>query len=572
MDIIDTSFEVEYDLVDTTAAQDATVVCSNNASFADASLLNVGTEFGKYMTLEHNFSVLDGSLLEFPTSPQVAIFSDSMSDENGEFVSNPTIDITFTRNHSSVGLTLNFIEDYPLECIIYWYNADDDLLTKKRFELDKLEKELFNPVKNYRHIKIEFTKTIPYRYVKVNSIIYGIEFKFTEKEIISAKLNEEMDMVSDKISVNTLEFSIYDALDDFNLGNADGLHAYIQSRQVIYAYENVRGERIFLGKFFVNKFSSDKGLIKFTNTSALGLTDNDFYKGDVYNGTPAGDVFDIILPQCGITDYEIDSEVLNTPIYGALKPMSGRKALRELLFVTQSVIDTSRQNGVKIYRKEKAIKDKIGRDIKISTKVTKQDYVSGISVNYNTYKIKAASSQITKGIYPVGDNLITFKAPYTNITATSGTIIESGKFYCILRMTTQEEVTLSGIGYDVVKSSASANVAEIEGGSSENIKTFTSELANYELALDLANALLKYYSYNLKIEIQYLARGEQINSWTIIENPDSRYDDYVGTFESIVTDLTGGFVSTAKLVGYYNLSNYYYRTGNELITNDNFII
>lgn len=579
MDIIDTTFLLEYDLIDTTASEDGAVVCNQNESFADATKLNEGTDYSGFMTMEHNFSCLDGTLNEMPVSPNVAIFTSVYSDENGDFDIIPAIEITFTENHSSIGFTLEFSENYPLACRISWYTLGGDLITRQRLEITSLKAALFAPKENYGKVVIEFTKALPYRNIKINKIYYGIEYVWGEDTIVDASMVEEVSIISDNISINTLDFSIYDSTDDFNLGNSGGLHPYIQTGQVVDAYELVRGEKLYLGRKFINTFSSENGLIKFKCQSYLGLLDKIiYYKGDLYtNGIKAGLLIDDIMNLCGIDNYEVEPDVYNTIVYGTLSPESCRNCLKEILFATQATIDTSRIDGIRIYRRTQQITGKIGRDIKISTKVTKREYVSGVAVSYKSYikdevDPEAEPNEILNGIYPAGDNLITWDSPYDNIIASTGTIKEVGKYYCILTLTEEAEVTLTGETYTENESSITVNIANIEGGRTKNIKSYSGKLLDSILAKNVATKILQYQSYQLALNIQYLASNENIKNFTLIQNPDNKYADFVAQFESITTNLTAGFVSTAKMVGFYNIETGFYYADSELVADDDVIM
>jgi hypothetical protein len=365
-------------------------------------------------------------------------------------------------------------------------------------------------------------------------------------------------------------------VDDFNLGNPNGLHSYIQNGQVVDSYEYVRGDKIYLGRKFISKFSSQNGLVKFTTQSYLGLMDAiDYHKGDIYNsGIKAGILIDDLMDTCGITDYEVDQDVYDTIVYGTLKSGTCRNCLREILFATQAMIDTTGISGIKIYRRTKQVRGSVGRDVKISTKVTKKEYISGVAVSYKTYELDSnnGSGEIVSGLYPAGDNLVTWDSPHDSITASAGTIIESGKYYCILRLAQESTVTISGYSYSEHEFTVYKKDAYLEPGQQENIKKFSGTLLNVDLAKTVAEHIYEYYSYVLQLDIKYLADDEKMKHFTLIQNPDSNYNDYIAQYEKITTNLTGGYVSDATLVGYYDLKNSRYYADSELIADDDVIV
>lgn len=572
MNIIDTLFKVEYELIDVTAAEDANESSSSVKSFSDISLLSEGTNFDNEGTLEKNFFILDGSFSEFEDDPEVAFFSTEMSDINGDFDNNPTFEIDFTMNHSSAGFTLYFADDYPSECIITWFDSSGSMLQKYTQKITGKIQIVYWGVENYTKLRFEFTKANPYRYIKLNKILFGIIQNWDETNISSGKLVEDASMISDSLAINTLDFDFVDVTDNYNLGNSTGIHKYIQRGQRVHPYEVVRGNSQYLGDYYIDTFSESTGLISFSTINILGLMDTiQFVKGDIYNGVRAEVVLKQIFNTCGIDTWESTDEINDTLLYGSLAPMTCREALKEVLFATQSYLDCTRRSGFALIKKGKYIANNITRNDKISTKVTKREYVSGVDVQYTEYIAKTDTSEIVKGTYDAGYNLITFSSPYQNIAASEGTITEYGKYYCILYLEGETYVTLTGTGYDSNQITTSYSQV-LSAGESENVKSFTSALCNLQMAKSLAQKIYEYYAYRLELEIQYLADDEVIKYWGNIENADKSFKDYIAGFESMQTDLTNGFVTTAKLVGYYDYSGEEIYTGDELYCGDNTIM
>ena len=91
-----TSFEVIYDLKDTTALQDSIPSTMDNQDFAVESLLKDNTAFPDYGTLEQDYFVLDGSMSELPDEPEgIPFWSSELSDSDGNFLNNPVLTILF---------------------------------------------------------------------------------------------------------------------------------------------------------------------------------------------------------------------------------------------------------------------------------------------------------------------------------------------------------------------------------------------------------------------------------------------------------------------------------------------
>ena len=528
MDIIDTSFYTEYDLADVTASEDATITYEN---------------------------------------------FDTVAADDGSFTSNPKATITFTKSHSSIGFTIKFSNTHPTACKVTWYNLGGESMTSDTFTISSLIQFINKAVDNYGKIVIEFTKGTAGNAVSIRDIEYGITKSWDENVIGSGTLVEQQSMISDQLPINTLDFEVLDEDGEFNLGNENGAHQFIQPLQVIRPYEYIRGKKHYLGKYFLDTYSCDQNIIKFSAVNYMGVLDKiTYYKGDIYNGTKASVLIDSIMKTAGITDYSVDSETADTPLYGALKPMTCREALREVLFACQSVVNVSRNDKIEIYKRTNTVLRTIDKSVKISTKATKKEYISGVEIKYNEYTPDSQSSSILTGSYDAGDNLITFSSPYSEITTTAGAIKESGKFYCILTLPSTTTITLSGKQYKSTSFSVTYNTTLPESGEPINIKSLSSELANHTLAYKIATDVMDYYNYRLQIDIQFLADTEDITKWYEIENPEDNYNNYLAGFESISTDLTNGFVSTATMSGYYNYKFSRYYAGEELFGDDNFIL
>ena len=132
---------IEYRDISLTAKADSTVSCTDKQEFCNLELLKQeGLEYKKFATLENNLWKLDATFENFPDDPKkenLALWSSSMSNENGEFQIPIEIIINFSNYESSVGLTLRFgtlTNDYIKNINVQWYQ-DDTLLSEKDYEV-----------------------------------------------------------------------------------------------------------------------------------------------------------------------------------------------------------------------------------------------------------------------------------------------------------------------------------------------------------------------------------------------------------------------------------------------------
>lgn len=554
-----TGFYCVYGLKDTTALQDSTVTSQYNQEFGNLCQIKDDLESDSYATLEQDFFLLDGSKEELPDMPtDIVFFSNVMSGEDGTFSIPPEVNIGFTENHSSIGITFHFQEDYPLEMKIVWYDIYGIQIAEKNFKVDSLVFFARNQVENYAGVKITFTLAKPYRYVKLRYIEYGTDLIMGEggMPVKGASLVEETNRISDKIPINKLSYKLIDSEDDFNVGNIAGLHKVLQKRQKMKAYETVNGSSILLGVFFMDSFKTDNNI---TNISAIDykgiLDDYRFMDGRVYNGDNAGAVIDEIMAAAGIEDYEVDDDVRSEKLYGWIKIQTCRKALREVLFACGAVIDSSRRDNIRIYRPGRNVQMMIERERKFSTSVYDQEYISDVSIKYSDYTINNEEKQIVKGNYGAGIYTVELSSPARDMVINTGEILKQSYNYVQFKITGNEEteVIITGKKYDKNELTVTESVTEADAGKVRKTVSFSGEVLNTKNSLERAKEILEYYQLRIGLKTKFLNEKETSGMWGEIQNNNRKYGNYLAEIEKMTTDLTGGFLSTAQLRGYYKL-------------------
>nr|DAH96683.1 MAG TPA: hypothetical protein [Caudoviricetes sp.] len=568
-----TGFYAKYELYDTTAREDSTLTTAYNQSFGDITKGKEDITTPDYGTLEQNYFLLDGTYPEMPDIPDdVVFFSSEMSGADGTFTENPLLVITFTENHTSACLTLHLVGDYPLEMKIRWKDGDGNIIEMDTYQIDKNKYVAWKQVENYRKVEIEFTKAKPYRYVKFRYIEYGTDIicgvdGYPVKE---AKLVEECDPISNKIAINKLTFKLIDENNDFNIGNMSGLHKVFQSGQKILANEVVNGEVQLLGAFFLDDYSTAKNVTSISCVDYKGLlSKHTFRNGKVYTGESAGEVIDAIMAAAGITAYTVDEETRATPLYGWLKIQDCRKALREVLFACGSVVDSSRSESLNIFKVSKTIQTTVMRTRKFSTTPKNQSYISDVTVKFPVYSLDEESKEILKGTYAPGTYTVDLSSPAAEMTISGGTITEQSNNSVSFTVASEGEVIISGKKYTKEDISVTSSVNKVDAGESRETKSFSCTVLGMEQATMRAKEILDYYDLRLNLKIKFLNEGDKVADWSEIFNADRHMGSYVAGFEKMTTDLTGGYISTAELRGYYKLVNDFYYTG-EIIAGEEF--
>ena len=485
----------------------------------------------------------------------VPYFNKELSDMDGYYETNPKILITFSREHASFAFVVNFYDHHPLEMKLTFYNLDGDLIDRYTIPITSNKTMITKDVYGYAKIILEFTKTIPSHYVKLASFLFGAWITWDETNVKNANLVQQVDRLSKTTPVETLSFTVIDAGSELNLGNVDGMHKYFQTNQFLLPYEVITypdgtQKKIALGRYYLKTFSENTNLGKMSAQSYLGvMSDVTFYGGEIYDGKRAGEVIDQIFATMNFTDYTIDEETYDTLLYGTITPKSCKKALQEVLFACNSIVNAHDVNNVIIKKSSPIRKPDIGRDKKFTTTTTKNKYVYGVEVKYTSYVLDEESKEIAKGHYTAGTHTIYFNEPHVTLSINTGTITAQSIYSVEFEISVDADVIVSGYSFTTTTNIARYTQSKLKAGEGETIVTYATNLCNDVTAKELAKKILSYLNFDLTIKIKWLPDDNEMGDLHLIENSVEEFNSYVGIFTKRSFDLTGGFVDTAELTG-----------------------
>ena len=517
--------------------------------------------------MERNQFLLDGSRDIFPEEgpADVAFWSTAMSDKNGGFQEFPSLQVTFTEPHSSIGITLYFSGDIPSDVKVEWYALEGKKLAEETFSPDSSIFFCGREVEEYGKLVFSFMGTArPLRYVKMDYIEYGRRWKLGRDMIKTAGIYEEIDPTSATLSTNTADIQFIDEKDDFSLARPEGLWRFLQKNQEVRLVEYVEGKVVECGTFYLDSWSVQKTLVRFSFVDLIGLLDKtSFYNGSVYENTEAGLIIDSIMASCGVTDYTIEPEVYAVMLSGWLGIQSHRAALQQVVFACGAIADCSRASGIRIYRPDKYVSHTVGLDRRfMGTKITLDEYISDVSVDYTQYVPEDSESQVYKGVLSPGMNRIDFSQPYLagSLAVNKGTLAEASVNYVVVSAEEETECIITGRKYAAVKNSCTAGIPVVATGKSRKTKKYSGcTVMSAALAKEAAERILDYYRMQQLVEMRYINDGEGVGSWCNITMQNAKYAITGITGQSI--DLTGGFIATAKCRGYSKVVTEMYYTG-----------
>lgn len=496
------------------------------------------------------FSLLNGQYINFPDPHQeYGYISDEWTDDTGSFMytyiwpglkphttlypriflfpakykekymNYPALTIIFNQKFTSVGIYLTFNTlsgDYATELNIKWF-SDGELISNMDFYPDNVQYFCNNYVSLYNKIVITFKKTSkPYRPVFLTRIDYGIYRDFLDNELVQTDCLQEINAISETISINTLSFTVR---------TKSNIPFDLQKKQRLGLYFNGG----LIGHFYL-KNGSRKNVWDYYMDShdAIGVLDGNEYAGGIYTGQLVPDVISAIFDGEDFA-YLVDDAYSNTPLYGYIPYTTKRNALQQIAFAIGAIVDTSNSEVVAIYPQQTEVTGEFSRENTFEgLTLEHSDIVTGIRLTVHSYQ----KSQETAELY--NDTLdgtaeIVFSEPYHGLSVTGGTIIRSGHNYAVVSGS-GSSVTLTGKKYSHLTNQITKDNPDIVFN--KNIKEVTD--ATLIHSGNAAQALDRIYAYYQRAESvvgDVLLEDKVIGQ---VVEADTAYDGTrQGTLESI---------------------------------------
>ena len=346
-----TNCKVHMEFIDISAVVDGSISTEHNATIGNVDLLKEEADYKTYAIPDQNTFLLDGSRSILKENDTLPFVSSELSAEDCVYENIPAVTVTFSENHTSAGITLYFLEDYPAKVKLTWYDSNGVYIISGEFLPNSLQYFCQKQVSNYRKLKIEFLESrLPGHRIKLGYIKYGREIDWTGNEIKSATISEQADFTSATIPINTADISIIDFENDFDLHKQSGAWKSIQKRQPVVITENVDGEIIPCGIFYLDTWKSQSNVISFSLIDRFGLMGKTkFYKGQIYVAVEAGLIIESIMESAGIEDYIISEEVAGILLTGHIPICTHREALQQVLFACGAMAECGRTGTINIY-------------------------------------------------------------------------------------------------------------------------------------------------------------------------------------------------------------------------------
>ena len=183
-------------------------------------------------TLEENLWLLNGGFVN-PTEGRKynGYISNSISNEVGQFDTNPVIDIDLSTisniEYFSVILNPAVKTGYPKQVKLSCFGSDGRLIgntfTKNIQDETSLPNLIYEVnLSNVSSLRLEFIDTVtPYRRIRVSSIMFGKVITLTQDEVLNTHYEDKCSFVPDTIPSRIFDFTLENYDKRYNIDNPD---------------------------------------------------------------------------------------------------------------------------------------------------------------------------------------------------------------------------------------------------------------------------------------------------------------------------------------------------------------
>jgi hypothetical protein len=216
--------------ISSVTSNDKLSICNLDA-ITDLDKYNSGT----VATLEENLWLLDGRFIVYQGTPIDGYVSESVSNENGEFETNPKmkVNLAHVSNIENFSVMLNpaVPSAYPKSIIVHCYNASDTEVatftekiewedTSGSHILETLPSVNFEiNTNNISYLEIEFVKTrFRHRRIRVSTIMFGKTIYLDQDAVLNVDFDDKTSYVCDTLPSRTFSFDVnnYDGFYDID--------------------------------------------------------------------------------------------------------------------------------------------------------------------------------------------------------------------------------------------------------------------------------------------------------------------------------------------------------------------
>ena len=453
---------IDFGLFDPAIAFDSTPSASSIQTFSHIEDLELPGSQQLYASYEPDFWVLDGNYKFLPTSftdVHVGWISLAQSNGAGAFAVAPVLTVDFTEDQDVDGLTLRFSAatgDWADDIRVQFYNAALALIQDNTYTPTGPDFYTAQAVTAFRRIVITFNATNkPSRYLRLQSINYGRILQFTAEDIKSCVVVEQIDPTQLTLPIGTMELHLFSNESTFNIVDPTGDYFDLQNRQPLDVYEQVGGNVLYIGRFFLDDWTNptDNEII-FKCVDYVGLLETIPSLGGFWS--PAGsqtyaDILTEILEPTGIP-YRLTGGAFGSGS-GWAKPGSTREVLNHIVFTSgYHVVICARRAVLDIvFRQSITLGSSYSHHLTAAQKganqsLTLKPLITGVEINYDRWNLAGAATELFNETVSTGDTGLYFDDPVdiTTLTISGGTFVSTHPNYVVFNRVGSGNITITG--------------------------------------------------------------------------------------------------------------------------------
>lgn len=232
-----------------TNIQIANISSDDKLNLCDISTLENIDKFtsSTIATLEENLWLLNGRFIIYQSGLVDGYISNTISDDNGKFETNPTIKVqlSHTSNIEDFSIILNSAvpSGYSKNITVYCYDENNELLNSYKTDIEWQEEtgevdEEGNPIyrtrlldtlpsvnfeinqENVNHLVIEFGDTrFRHRRIRVSSIIFGKSIVLNQNNVLNTDYSDKTSYVCDTLPSRIFSFDVNNYNSIYNVDN-----------------------------------------------------------------------------------------------------------------------------------------------------------------------------------------------------------------------------------------------------------------------------------------------------------------------------------------------------------------
>lgn len=336
---------ITFEILDVEAHKDNTKIVTGEASISRKEQLTnkIRETTLKYATFEPDYFKLDGSFHIPPKATEgdaeLGWWSEALGDISGNFSPYQVIEFKFSKDHSSMGLTIAFDilnNEYASNFDIDVFGSAGNLVVHEVITNNFDSKYmLISQLSNYTRIVITIKKwSKAYRRAKVVEVDFGVIKQYEDDKIIKINLVEQMNIISNNLPSNELKFTVDNSDKAFNILNPQGFYKYFQEEQeaiteIGVMLEDGSFEYIPVGKTYLKEWQTDEGSLTTTLTTRdiIDRLGKGKYVGATIGEKSLYDLATDILTKANV-DYDIDEGLKSIKTSGYLGIVTFREAIQ----------------------------------------------------------------------------------------------------------------------------------------------------------------------------------------------------------------------------------------------------